>query len=712
MSLVDKITSLIPFGKPPQEAEYFFALNISPSKVTASLWTVEGGRFKVINPVSGDYSSSEVLIDVSDRLLDLALADYPFEPTKILFGVPDSWLLDDDLKEPYLKLLRNLVKSLDIKPMAYVASSHALTHLLEKIDGVPTTAILIGIETEDVLVTVVRAGKLDGTKVVKRGQILGEDIEKALMSFTEVEVLPSRMLLYDPSNGMDLEKQKSNLLSFPWMNRLSFLHFPKIEILEENLVVSAVALAGAVEIFPDVRFVPGIESNTTKPVMVTEKFEEEEEVKEFQPKADNLGFVTGDVMDEKTAEDYEEKEDREERSVAPPPTAPVVSKAPPFLELITTLRARWPLFIPVIILAALILAYLFLSRAQVIIFVEPKTLEKDTQVTADPTLKNIDEENKRIPGTIVETEVSGSEKASATGKKDIGENARGSVVIYNATSGPLSFKSGTILVADSGEKFTLNNNVSIASKSASAASPPTKSESTGATAQSIGPDGNIPSDVELKVGSFQKSEVVAKSEGNFSGGTSKEVTVVTDSDQKKLLATLASNLRKQAQEKLQGKLQDKKILEEGLTEEIVKRSYNKNVNDQANEFSLNLTVRYKGIAYSEADLKTIVSKLVETNVDEGFELNLAETETQADVSKVEKDKLIFLARFKAKLTPKIDEGEIKRKIRGKTPMEAAQILKSYENVLGSEIKINPPLPTPLSRLSFWEGNIKVEVKLK
>ncbi len=94
-------------------------------------------------------------------------------------------------------------------------------------------------------------------------------------------------------------------------------------------------------------------------------------------------------------------------------------------------------------------------------------------------------------------------------------------------------------------------------------------------------------------------------------------------------------------------------------------------------------------------------------------MDLTGTETQADVSKLEKDgKLIFLAKFKARLMPKIDTSRIKEKIKFKTKVEAENIIKNMENVLGSEIKITPNLPDFLSRIPVLSKNISIEVRLK
>lgn len=731
MNLINKVTSFLP-GKSQEQVEYFFALDIGSERLKICLWIVSGDKLKILNIASEKYSSNDEIVEVTDKLLDQALGDLQFEPEKLLFGVPESWLVDDNLKEPYLALLRNIVKSLELKPMAYVSSSHAICHFLEKNDGAPPTAILAGIGENNVSVTIVRGGKIDGTRVSKRSDNLGEDIEKILLSFSEVEVLPARMLLFDLAEG-DLDKHKNSLSSYPWMNRLSFLHLPKIGILEKDIEIKSVALAGGVELNPEIKY-QSSEVTTPKHSALTPLPQEQKEIKHVEERSEDLGFVTGDITDEPTvnsplrreasqqstvsvADENLEDLDSEEKDVPVATSATLQQREESKIqEWEGTISKRLPFLkflIPILIIFAVVAGYIFLPQAKVTIFIEPRILEKDTQVTADPKAKSVDEAKKVIPGQITETQVSGSDKISATGTKKVGESAKGTVVITNKTNSPKSFSKGTIFSGPDDLKFTLDSAVTVASQSATEDGISFGKVNGDVTADEIGADSNIQSGTQLTLSGVSSSDFSAKAEGNFSGGTSKDVTVVSDSDQKKLLASLAEKLKTEAQEKLQSKLPGKKILEEALSEEIVKKSFNKDINDQAGEFSLNLTINFKGTAYSDEDLKSIVSKLVETNVPEGFELKLSDTETQADVSRVDKDgKLIFLARFRAKLMPKLDEGEIRRKIKGKTPQEVADILKSYENVLGSEIKITPSLPAKIARLPLLDRNIKIEVSLK
>lgn len=718
MSFLDQISARLPFGKREENLEYFFALNIGSEKLLCALWTIEHKELKIISTLSENYPSLDELTQKIDKLLDETLGTRDFDVQKILFGVPSSWLDDGNLKDEKLKVLRSLVKELELTPMAYVENSLALVHFLEKQEGVPPTAILIGFEKKYLTVTVARAGKIDGAKAIARDENSAIDIEKALLTFVDVETLPSKILIYGLEKD-DLEKMKTQLLSFSWMSKLSFLHFPKIEILTDQIEVKSICLAGAAEIEGTVSYKDQqtTAEKTKKAILTEEDDMEKDEEKKAQDENQDLGFVVGDIAEVKE----EEKSEEAEVDLAVPAESNLaeVGDFESDLAVSEPVEKKPKIKLPNITLLAGVIgflliilgAYLFLPKADVKIFVEPKVVEKDTQVVADPNQKNVDEDAKIIPAQIVETEISGTAKESATGKKQIGNAARGFVKIINNTTSGQSFSKGAILASSAGLKFIMDNTASVSATPADADS---KSTVTAAvTAADVGADGNIPTQTNLTIGNFDKSQFIAKAEGNFSGGTSQTVTVVSSDDQQKLLASLSSNLRKQAQQKLQQKLPQKKILEEALKEEIIKKSFSKNINDQASEFSLNLSAKYQGTAFEDKDLKLIVSKLVNTDVPEGFQLNLEDTETQADVSKIDKGgKLIFLARFKAKLLPKIDTEKVKNKIKGKSLIEASNLIKSMDNVLGADIKLTPALPPLLQRIPILSKNIKIDVGLK
>lgn len=704
-------------------AEYFFALNIDSDKVEGAIWGVEGKKLQIVSVAAARYHSEDELIEAANFALDEALADFQPEPEKVLFGVPDAWMQDEELKTDNLKFLKKLVKELDITPMAYVSTINAISHFLQKQQGVPVTAVLVKI-ADHLVVTVIKGGKVLGSKSQKRLDNLAEGVEKALLEFTNVEVLPSKILLYGAG---DLEKLKDELSAYSWMSQLPFLHLPKVDILDSQVGIKSLCFAGGIEVEPDIsckltEIIPARKQRDLRG-MVPKPTLGEGQVKET---LGNIGFIKGDIG--KALSPYEGTEMAEEIETEEFPEVedsgladreivnPRLSRGKLDLSFLSVFKAL-PVKILALILIGVLLsagALLFVHKAKVKVFIDMQVLERSSQVVADPSASQVDEGNKKIPGKIIDTEVTGTAKGQATGKKLIGDPARGTVMIYNKTYAPKTFSAGTTLTGPGGLTFKLDSKVTIASQSAVEGGISFGKGTANVTAANIGSDGNLPAGKELTVGGGLDKELDVKVDQAFAGGVSREVTIMTADDQKKLLANLSADLRKKAKDDLQSKLTgDMKILEESLSEQITKKTYSKEVNDQALEFSLSVTAKYKGTAYNEGDLRAIVSKLVETNVPAEYELDLSRTETQAEVSKVEKDgKLIFLAKFRAKLMPKLDHNKIKGDIAGKTPEDAVVKLREISNVIGSNIEIHPSLPASLQRLPFLSRNIELEVIAK
>ncbi len=767
MNFLDKLPKL-PFLSPkPEQTENFFALNIDFDKVTASIWTVYESRLHVLNTAVAPYQNGDdfeseesmnSLVEAANLSLDESLTDIMPEPTKLLFGVPDIWLEDENIKPEFLKILKKMVKELGVEPMAYVSTTHAIAHILQKQHGVPLSAILVNV-ADPLVITIVKGGKSIASTIQTRGKDLNQDVEKALAALTEVEVLPSRILVY----GQADEAVKDELASHPWMEHLPFLHLPRVEVLDPELTIQAIGFAGASElnpnISPEIITATGMAAPVSRVSHTLPVDSDEEQVST----AETAGFVEGDIKEmsndklQMTNENQEDFVDQdpgseeflEQEEWVEPEQQRGLSRysnlqGGMMAKLQSVLMApftmiRWGggeiapkgvasggilsilinkiIVVPIIFLIALVAFFLLVPKAQVAVFVDMKPLENSTQIIADPAVSAIDEASNKIPGKIIETDASGSGDGQATGTKQVGDPAKGKVVVYNATTNNLSLAQGTSLTTSDGKKFTLDTSVQVASKSASAADPPSRSDATGSTASAIGPDGNIAAGADLTVGSYSKADVVAKVDTAFAGGVSKEVQVVTLADQQKLLAQVTSALKKKAQDQLQGKLTgDLKILQESFTETIGKKSYSKNIGDEASKFNLTVNAHYKGTAYSDADLKTLAAKLVQTKVPDPqhYSLDVSQAQVQAEVANVSKDgKLTFNATYKAKLMPKLDLEKLKGMIVGKSVAQAVQILKDAEQqIIGANVKLSPSLPGPFQRLPMWKENISIEVTAK
>lgn len=784
MSLLDSLLNVLPLKKKAESAEYYFAIHIDPQQVIAAIWGIEGNILRLVSSTTNEYEIGEgvrtdegltSLIKAANIALDEALADFQPEPTKLLFGVPEEWLENEALRPEYLKVLKRMVKALDVVPMAYVSTVHAVSHYLQKQTGVPTNAVLVDL-TDPLSVSVVKGGKILGTKQHKRSENVAADIEKVLMTFDDVEVLPSKILLF---GGEDAVNQKQDLASHTWMAQLPFLHLPKIDVLEKDIQIKAVCFAGGSELVPELaphiidnrdgginslkighrlNVEPDEASVPAKPgnkELAALGFSEEEsdkssDVEELSADDENLDDSEEEEVvssqPESEDEEYAIEEDDGEQEVLPMrqrrgammhQTTPQDENATRALPASGVLTAIGPLVnrvkslalpggegmsvfgvlknklvvIPLLILILFIGGWIFFDKATVTIALNTKSVEKESQVTVDPNITQADESNNIIPGTFIQAEVTDSLSASATGQKQIGDPAKGQVVIYNATTKALTLAKGTSLTTSSGIKYTLDTSVQVASKSASAAAPPTESQPISATAVAIGPDGNIPAATELAVSNFAKTDVVAKVDTAFSGGISKNVVAVTADDQTKLFNTLDAQLKQKGIDQLNSKLPaNMKMLQDSLTENVAKKTYSANVGDQASQVTLTLVNDYKVTGYSTGDLNNIVSKLVADSVPAGYKLDLNKTQTHADFQKVGSNgKLVFDAKFTAQMVPNIDLEQVKQSITGKGIADAENILTNLGTIQTAQISLSPSLPGPFSRVPFRSSNISIKV---
>ncbi len=683
-----------PFGQKQTEFQAYFALNITTAYVSASVWGLDDNRIVSLGTGTVNYQGEGELLEKSKLALDRALAELEFEPRQILLGVPPEWSSQDNLKPEYLKLLKTMVRELGLSPMAFVTTPHALMNYLQKKDGILPTALLLGIGNQ-IEATLLRAGVIIDQRIGIKDDHLFEAIEKTLLQFgAEVEVLPSKIWVYGTSSNENLDKLKDELVSYPWVNKLPFLHFPKIDVFTPEVLSQAVILAGALEINPDINFKQSFQEQTS----------------------DILAPVTdlAQVPLQTATAIIHQSESFLSKNL---------NKILKYLPTNSIGGRKLPrLIILPILVFLLATAYLFLAQAEVGVLVEPKLLENTATVTADPKAKSVDEAQKIIPGKVVETSVQGTVKAVASGQKNIGNPSRGKVIVYNLSSTLVSYPAGTTLASESGTKFTLDTSVQIASQSSSVGSDfttiikPGKSSSIGVTAVIIGPESNLPAGVEMGIGGSAKSVVVAKVDEALSGGTSKMVTVVSSDDQKKLQARLVDDLRQTAQHDLQVNLNNNskdpnspmKIIPEALVVVDGKYSFSKAVGDQASEFSLNGSVHFKGTSFADNDLKNMVGKLVSTNVPEGFQISLPDSETEANLSKIEKDdKVVFLAKFKAKLLPKLSPDDLKNRVWGKSIPGAISSLKELPNVLGGEIKMKPNLGKNIGWIPILKSHITI-----
>ncbi len=703
----------------PQEEkkEYFFALQIDEGVVKSALWTTEDGMVKALSIGERQFweKEEEILSKV-----DASLPPTPQpEPTRVIFGITPCWIEENKIIPSKLELLKKICKELELSALGFVVTPEAIVYHLKKIEGIPTTAILVNQGREKIIVSLLRLGKIIGTQVVQRSGDLGADLAEGLSRFGLEEAFPPRIILYN--NEENLEEEKQQLMNFSWGNfGINFLHLPKVEVLPQDFDIRSVALAGGREV-----------AKTEEIEISSVKEEKLQKLKEIVEPEETMGFVRG-------------KDITQEIVSKPPEPSPEIKPRPlelPRLNFVPILNFFSQIFQKLkrgiyflgslfsgrtklvgglvaaflIIFGGIFIFYLwYFPKAQIILWIKPQVLEKDFTVKLDPKLSTVDKEKLALPAQEVEIVLTGEKVKATTGTKLVGEPARGTVTIYNGTPNQKTFEVGTVLTGPAGIKFTLEEKVTVASQSGTAAEPIPGKVTAKVTAVEIGAQGNLAAGTEFSIDNYSKSDFVAKNEESFSGGTSREVQVVSKKDQEKLIEELTAELNNEAIQELQKKLsQDKKLTEESITSKVVEKTFDKEVEEEANEVSLKLGVKFTALSFSEQEFQKLIEEEILKVVPEGFEYKPQESETSFSLKGVTKEGIaVYSTHFKTSLFPRLDLEAIKRNLAGKYPQIGQAYLGTLPSVESFEVKINPHLPSKLATFPRIAKNIKIELRKK
>ena len=709
------------FGKTFSEdnfkSEPFLALELSEEKrVKAAIWQItKNQKYKILKTAIKKYEGGwvEVISEISELILSLVKEeDLENKVKKVIFGLPKNFIEGEAIKKEYLANFKKLCQKLSLTPLGFVEIPQAIALLLKEREGRPQTAILLKAAKTYFSVNVFKIGKEIGSKTVFYKENIAVNLSQALKEFSELQTFPAKILLYDAEE--DLEEIKQELLSYPWQREAGFLHFPKIEILDKDFSIAALIAGGMSEFTKEsekeevssqeLGFLKDEDIVEKEAALVLEEKKTRAVKGEIKEEEKNKELVKKEIKKEEGFE-IEEGEFEEEGGW--------IEGFKSFFSNIPW-RLNFKRIIPALFVLGAILGgfiyYLYWIRpqAKVKIFVEPYSLEKDAEIILNLALEGLDETSE-LPGKEVSVEKIGSEKIGVSSKKEVGESAKGEVTIYNKTKNVKSFSKGIIIIGPKELKFTLDEDVSVASVSDEIIGTAGK-KNVKATAVEIGPEGNLGAGSDFTFKDFPISSYAARNEKVFSGGTSREVAVVGEKDQNELLKTLKEKLSGEAKEELEAKLgSSERLLSETIEEATVKKKFSHDIEDEASELMLDLTMSFTAVSYNEEDLTSLLEKMAEESAPSNYKFDKEEVEMEVTSIEKKEGKILFNAHFKVNLIPEIEEEELKEKLAGKNSKEVNQHLRTMTNISGFEIEFDSRLPFMGKTLPFNSQKIFIEI---
>lgn len=751
-----KLPFLPSFKKKPI-ISYFLVLVLRNEKVNAVIFEEIERKINVIGEKQEYFSQSIEDADLEEflRVLDSAISSAEsalpknIQTHKTIFGIKDEWAQNNQIKKEYLVKLKKACEELELTPIGFLEISQAISHLLQKEEGAPVSAILTEVNKKSVTITLIRAGRIIETKTSEIHESIPFTVDTLLKHFHTSEILPSRIIVFNGKEDLTQE-----FIGHSFSKSIPFLHLPQISDLPEGFDARAVLFGAATQMGFEV-----LEEDISH-IQEHEKSEEEtavdaDETRDTQENhtelaSENFGFVkdkdiakiqkkekeqhdSETIQNETMRENFTQVSSDEESLSAEKISQKntifskiklLLSKTiksfkiinvEKFLSILSHLRRGKMIFlIPIILfIIAIISLYFLLINATITINIDPKIGEENQKVTFS-TSKSESEKNI-IKGEFVTITQDGEISTQTTGKKDVGTKAKGAVTVFNSLSESKTLQAGTIIKSLSGLEFSLDQSLTIkgvASHSADETVPPEKA-TINVAATNLGKEYNLPSGTKFNVSSFNISDLVAKNDTPFSGGTKKEITVVSAKDIEKLEEALPKQLEAKAREDLSKKLdKDNILLPVFISSTLSKKTTDAKIGDEKGEIKLTGSVKYQGVSYAKNDLIAFSKPLLEKDLpsDQKIDFNNIKTSVK-DVKQKNDEEIEATLTIKALILPKIDEKKLQKAIKGISFTKAEDIIYKIPQISNVDIVLSPNLPLLPKNLPMLEKNIKFVTKI-
>lgn len=332
------------------------------------------------------------------------------------------------------------------------------------------------------------------------------------------------------------------------------------------------------------------------------------------------------------------------------------------------------------------LIYVFLPRATVTLTFpaqsDNQTLTLTAQTGATPS-------DLTVAGTTISAQKQVTQTFAATGKKDIGTKATGSVTISNtASSSPITLAAGTIFTANS-QQFTLDKAVTVAGAVVSNGNAVAGKGTGTITAVSAGDSGNI-NNANFTIAG-QSKYVTAT--GSTTGGVSKQVTVLAQADIDSAITALKAQANTQALADLQAKLSGQTLLDNSTWQAAPSQTVSNAVGDQVAQATATYTVEYSAIVFNSSDAQTALTNYLSKNLTSSQQLVIQNpasdiTYTYKAVS-ADKTAITFAASVRAYIITKVDQTAIAKSMTNKSIEQAKSVVENNYGATDVSVSISP-----------------------
>lgn len=662
---------------------------------------------------------------------------------EVIFGVPASFVKDKEVVDEKKPLLKKITDDLTLQPLGFIDISEAIND--QQIGKNSLFSGLVVIPTKsDLAVSLIHQGKIKAVELVGRSRDLSLDFIESVARLGQIAAkgnyyLPSKIVL----TSFDLDEDELRVLQqkiydTDWNEHKQFIQPATVEILPtdqfiQNVSQEAGRAAALQKNMPQVAFAASTGAPITQldsaemgfsdalktqkelptsfgiPISESKVIDELEDIAPQQEKAVEFDLDSEFAVD---LSDKSQKNDgvvphkkgffagllssSSKKKTAVADTKHAVSTGENSLHKHTKKFVLLGFFLGILgLVAVTLIGARVLGSTTVTITPKSMMVSKDIEITLDTKASETDVEKLIIKaGTITKTG-STENTIQTTGIKIIGEKAKGKVAVYNKTDAVKTLSKGTVLKKGTLE-FELDQDISIASASSSQGTTVHGKTETTVTSKAIGAEANLTDETELTIVPFDTSTYNAfVLDDGLTGGSSREVRVVSQKDLDELLADSKEELIKTLNEELQAESGSGTYVLPTKSVVSQKATYDAKVEGEAEKVTLKLDMTVEALTYTGSELKPLAQKILESELPENYRLvdedpQILSSPSQSDLDSLEAGEVIKVAaNISSQAVAQLSTDALKEEIKGKSLVEAQELLTSKPEVAQAELTASP-----------------------
>ena len=350
-----------------------------------------------------------------------------------------------------------------------------------------------------------------------------------------------------------------------------------------------------------------------------------------------------------------------------------------------------------IFVGLIVLFFIFntiLPKAKIVIKSDSISVNTDVPFTANTAFTSFDADAGKVPATKKDISKTDSTKVPATGQKNIGDKATGTVTLKNCAKvdGAFTIPAGTVLTTGA-SSFSVNETTLLPSSTFSGTNTCTTAGKTvNVTSTAAGDQYNISGGRTFAVSGV--ASITGIDSSAMSGGTNKLVSVVSDQDVETAKQKISDKSKDSATTDLKQQFSndDLFLIPESITSSAANVTATPKVGEEASEVTVSSTTVYTGLGVKESYLNTLVENSAKKQIDTTKQ-SISDNGLSKAIFRLEDKKSATDQRFRVQSTvstgTQIDQEALKKEIAGKKKGDVQDLIGKLPGVKDVTVSYSP-----------------------